>query len=346
MTKLSNQQKQLLLDYCLGLTSEEESSQAEQLIDSSKDAAQIHSKITASLVPLETVELEPCPDDLVESTIWRLNESARSSQVRLQQLLASEQVRDVAVKSRLWWNLGKTVAAAAVILIVLGTWFAPLDFIRHRSRQHQCQMQLARIFQGLTNYISDHDGQMPTVATTAGAPWWKVGYQGKENHSATRSVWLLVKDGYVDAANFMCPGRDQSLVIQIDPVKLNSYNDFPARDYIAYSVRIGCRKSKSPAQRARKVLIADLSPLFENLPRDFGKPFKLQLSEDMLVLNSANHNRRGQNVLFCNGSVTFIKQRHTDISSDDIFTLREMHLGSEVKGFEVPSCETDTFLAP
>jgi hypothetical protein len=39
-------------------------------------------------------------------------------------------------------------------------------------------------------------------------------------------------------------------------------------------------------------------------------------------------------------------ERHTNISLDDIFTLQEMHPGSEIQGCEVPSCETDAFLAP
>ena len=81
------------------------------------------------------------------------------------------------------------------------------------------------------------------------------------------------------------------------------------------------------------------------IPIDSDK-LKLVLSEDLLIANSANHNRRGQNVLLCDGSVMYMKQRHTEISGDDIFTLMEMRPGSEITGCEIPSCETDNFLAP
>jgi hypothetical protein len=159
-------------------------------------------------------------------------------------------------------------------------------------------------------------------------------------------MWLLVKGRYVEPQNFSCPGRQRQLVIQIDPAQFSAYNDFPRRDHISYSVRICCKKAQRSAPAKPKILMADLSPVFESLPDDFNKPFKLVLSEDLLIANSANHNRRGQNVLLCDGSITFMKQRHTEISGDDIFTLMEMGPDFEITGCEVPSCETDNFLAP
>ncbi len=154
MTLLSNHQKQLLFDYCVGLTSEKETAEAEALISSSEEAGQIHSKLKAALTPLESAEPEFCPDDLVESTIWRLNNLARSSQLRLQQLLATEQTRTVTAKSRFWRNLGEMVATAAVILLVAGVLIAPLKFARQKSWQQRCQAQLRRIWQGINNYSS------------------------------------------------------------------------------------------------------------------------------------------------------------------------------------------------
>jgi len=342
MSSLNNEQKQLLFDYCIGLTSREEAAEAEALISSSEEAAELHSKLKASLSPLDSLTPEPCPDELAERTVGRLNNLARSSQLRLEQLLAAEQTRPVTTKTRLWWNLGKVAAAAAVILIVLGTWFPPLDFIRQNYRQYQCKMGLGRIYGGIQRYSDDHSGRMPAVAIPAGAPWHKVGYQGEENHSNTRNMWLLVRGNYVEPADFVCPGKRQKLIIRLDPSQVQNYNDFPARNYITYSIRIRCSKPTKLQARGRRILISDLSPLFENLP----KPFKLELDDKLLTLNSINHNRRGQNVLFGDGGVKFIKKRYTDISKDDIFTLQGMCIGRKVEGCEVPSCETDTFLAP
>ncbi|MHC4193924.1 MAG: hypothetical protein ACYSP9_07090, partial [Planctomycetota bacterium] len=184
------------------------------------------------------------------------------------------------------------------------------------------------------------------VIIPAGAPWWKVGYQGKENHSAPRSMWLLVKGNYVKPADFVCPGKKQSSATKIDACQIQGYNDFPSRGHITYSIRIRCSKSAASHQRATKILIADLSPLFENLPADYSQPFNLKLDQKLLTLNSINHKRRGQNVLFCDGAVKFMKKRYADISNDDIFTLQGMCIGGKVKGCETPSSDSDTFLAP
>jgi hypothetical protein len=104
MIELNNQQKQLLFDYCLGLTSEEATTEAEQLIASNKQAAEIHLRFKIAFSPLKALESKSCPDDLAEGTIWRLNNLARASQLRLEQLLASEQARSVTDKSRFWKN--------------------------------------------------------------------------------------------------------------------------------------------------------------------------------------------------------------------------------------------------
>jgi prepilin-type processing-associated H-X9-DG protein len=86
-----------------------------------------------------------------------------------------------------------------------------------------------------------------------------------------------------------------------------------------------------------------MNPLFENLPDDFSKPLNLPLDDRLLNVNSINHRRKGQNVLFCDGAVKFVKTRRVGASNDDIFTLRGKRF---YKGNEVPTCETDNFLAP
>jgi len=346
MNSLSNEQKQLLFDYWVGLTSERETAEAEALISSNEEAAEIHSTLEAVLAPLESLKPESCPDDLAESTILRLNNVARSGQLRLQQLLVAEQARPVTTKVGYRRNWGETIAVAAVILLIAGVLFPSRNFLRQQSRKHRCQVQLWQISQGINQYSIDHDGRLPAVATAAGAPWWKVGEQGKENHSNTRHIWLLVKEGYVNPANFVCPGQCQGAAIQFEPSEAKKYNDFPDRKYITYSFRIWCTKPQKGYVPGRRVLLADLNPLFESLPQDYSAPLGLRISKSSLTLNSPNHNGRGQNVLFDDGSAEFIKTRYIDVTQDDIFTLQEMSPGCEVQGCEVPSCETDTLVAP
>jgi len=325
------------------LTSQEQTAEAEALISSNQEAAEIHSQLRATLAPLESVEFEPCPDGLVERTVWQVNNLADSGQHRLEQLLVSEQIQKVTTKVAFWRNLGGMAAVAAAIMLVAGVLLPTLSFARQKYQQQRCRMQLGSIFQGLSNYISDHDGQPPAVASAAGAPWWKVGSQDNENCSNTRHIWLLVKGNYVKPTGFVCPGCKNGKTLQSSPSQIRTYKDFPNRKHITYSFRIKCRMREDGRLLYRKVLMADLSPLFEKLPDDHSKSFKLHLNPELLILNSNNHKRCGQNVLFDDGRVEFLKTRHTGISKDDIFTLQDTDI---YQGCEVPSCATDFFLAP
>ena len=343
MIPLNNEHRRLLFDYCIGLTSQKETAEAEALISSNKEAAEINSMLRVAIAPLESLEHESCPDELVRKTIWRVNKHADSSRRQLQQLLASEQTRNVVTKSQLWWNLSKIALAAAVFMLIVGVVVPTLGVARQKYRQKRCLMQMSGIFQGLSNYISDHDGQSPAVATIAGAPWWKVGDQGRENQSNTRHLYLLPKGGYVELSNFVCPGYKGEKLFKFNDSQIKKLKDFPSRGYITFSFQIRCQRTRSGKLMCRKVLMADRNPLFEKLPEDFTGEFQLHLSRESLTLNSNNHNRRGQNVMFGDGHVEFLKTRFIGIAKDDIFTLQDTDV---YQGCEVPSCETDFFLAP
>ena len=83
MSSLNNDQKQLIFDYCFGLTSDDETTQAEKLVSSNKDAADIHRKLQTVLSPLGSLELELCPHALAELTISRLTTLANTGHAQL-----------------------------------------------------------------------------------------------------------------------------------------------------------------------------------------------------------------------------------------------------------------------
>jgi len=343
MNPLNNEQKELIFDYCIGITSQKETDEAEALIKSNKEAAEIHEKLKATMEPLGSLEPETCPDELVEKTIYRVQNHADTGQQHLRELLASEQDKKITIKIGPWRNWFETAAIAAAILFIAGVLIPTLGSARQKYQRYRCQTQMGSVFQGLSNYISDYDNKSPAVATIAGAPWWKLGDQGRENHSNTRNVYLLPKGGYVELESFVCPGCNQQKAEEITQSQIRSNKDFPDRSYITYSFQINCRKTASGKLLCRKVIMADMNPLFESLPDDFSKQFRVQLTRTLLTLNSINHNRRGQNVMFGDGHIKFIKSRFIGISEDDIYTLQDTDV---YQGCEVPSCETDFFLAP
>lgn len=340
MSELSREEKELVFDYAIGIATDDQVRYVQRLIRSSTEAAALLRSLNSTLAPLAESRCGPCPDALVSKTLRRLAEAANGLSGSGHTDLP--EVRIVRISS--WRNLAQTISVAAVLMVCVGVAVPALRYARHSSYQKRCQAQLASIYDGLSSYTADHNGRLPSVAMASGSPWWKVGYQGPENHSNTRPVWLLVKNGYARPADFMCPERKGTTpgANTIDP---HQCNDFPSLDQINYSFRLCCDKDKANPT-GLKVIMADRNPLAERLPNDYSSPLKIHLDESVLRSNSRNHLGRGQNVLTCDGSVQFHRARLIGIGQDDIFSLSGMTPGCQLTGCEVPSTESDAFLAP
>ncbi|MCK4886945.1 MAG: hypothetical protein KAS96_06115 [Planctomycetes bacterium] len=341
MPKLSDFEKELIFDYCLGLESSENHDEVKSLIENNDEALELYDAIKKSLSPLDSLTAQECPEYIVERAIDRLCKAANSSHIKLQELLGDEQSQHVG-KVHFRPNLSQVVTAAAVIFFVATVFFPVLKSARQNSWKQKCQWQLSQIAGGLSNYSADHDNRLPSVATANGQPWWKVGCNEQGNCSNTRNTWLLVKEGYVIPANFVCPGVRDGKVLQFDALQAKQYNDFPARKYITYSSKI-LAKRDTIISLGRNPFFSDSNPLFENLPQNNHKTLKLRLNKKLLTINSINHNRKGQNVLFVDGSVEYTKNRNIGPNKDDIFTLQNTDV---YNGYEIPVSEADSFLAP
>lgn len=348
MTTLSDRQRQLLLDYSVGLTSERETEEAEALIASNEEASELYRTLHEALAPLENVELEPCPDDLMERLFARVREVAvqGAGKDRLAELLAGEESARRTIRIPLWRNWSEVVAAAAAVVLFVGILFPAVGQMRGRYQRAQCASNLSGVYSGLRNYASDHDGFLPAVAMTPGSPWWKVGDQGQENHSNTRQFWMLARQGYVDPSRFLCPGRREGRTLSFDGFKIQNFNDFPSSAYIHFSIRIPCPTSNERDLQRKGVLMADRNPLSEGLPSDLSAGLSIQLCEEVMTANSVNHKGRGQNALLPDGSVEFTKQRRVSSFDDDMYLLRNMSCGTQVRGDELPTTDLDIFLAP
>ena len=341
MSKLSDFEKEIIFDYCLGLESHEERNKVESLIATSDEALKLYNAIKQSLSPLDSWTSQQCPEYIVDHTVEKLCKTANSSHIKLQKLLVDEQSQSVG-KIHFWPNLSQVVTAAAVIFFVATVCFPVLKYARESSWKQKCQWQLSQIAGGINSYSADYDNQLPSVATANGQPWWKVSCNGQDNCSNTRNVWLLVKEGYVKPVNFVCPGVKKKRVIKFDPVQARKYNDFPSRRDITFSSKI-LAKRDTIISLGRSPFFADSNPLFENLPQNSNKTLKLKLNKKLSTINSINHNRKGQNVMFTDGSVEYTKGRNIGPNKDDIFTLQNTVI---YNGYEIPVSAADSFLAP
>lgn len=350
MTSFTDRHRELLFDYSLGLTSQGEAAEAERVLAEFPEAVSLYDTLRSVLSPLDALEVEPCPDELAARTVLRLKETARVAATQdeedVEELVSARQGADETIRIPFWRNWGDIAAVAAVLVLFVGVVLPTLGFARQKYWQSRCQANLGGVQEGLASYAGDFNGEFPSVATEVGAPWWKVGYQGPENHSNTRRGWVLVRQGYVSPDKFLCPARRVDGHVSFDQLKVEDYSDFPNRRFIGFSIRIGSPQSKESDLSARNVLMADLNPIAEMLPADHSASVNLRLCDELLNGNSRNHGGRGQNVLLGDGAVQFIRQRHTSLSDDDIYTLSEMSDGCRILGYERPSRDGDAFLAP
>jgi len=345
MSSLTNEQKQLLFDYSLGMTSESESAEAQAVISSNPDAAEIYRSLKSVLAPLDSIEPEPCPDDLADRTVAGLSRLANSGRQGLEQLIADEQTRPPTIRIGFWRNFREVAAVAAAILLVASVLWPLLGRQRQRYWKQRCQAQLSSIFQGLSNYASDHDGMSPAAANPSRQ--WN-----------TQCLYLLLKRGYIkDTAVFICPGRDGDRPAKFDISRVGEYDDFPARGYVTYSPRKMCPDSLAKPGLCAGPVLSDRNPMFEIESRSFNfNRFKRYLDEVAFKANSRNHRSKGQNILYHDGRVMFMEMRRATfdkngrfigVGDEDIFALRAMRSGDEVGEREqLPSSLSDIFLAP
>lgn len=334
MSSVSKQQKQLLFDYSLGLTTEEEIVLAEQLIARNKGAAEIHSKLKAVLEPLNSIGGEPCRDELAERTVRRLCALAKPER-------DAKKTQGPVVKIHAWRNWADIAAIAAVIFLIVSVLIPSFSYARHQHYKNVCQRHLGNIYQSFTLYCSDYDGKLPYVETNEGEPWGKLGDQGKENHSITRNPYLLLKLSYSNnPGDFVCKGRRQKSFVPLEISQVQSYNDFPSGNHVSYSFPIPCRKTLKITLLGSRPLMADRNPVFENVERDH---FEVRLDIKLSTRNSINHGEYGQNVSFADGHVEFLVTRHVGIPQDDIFTLQNITV---YRGNEWPACDSDLFFIP
>ncbi len=352
MSNLSKEEKEVILDFYFRCGQEERINRGRDLIAGNPEATELYTRLEDSLRQLDSVKYEPCPENLVELTVAKLKLAASSEQARLESLLAAEQRKTphmespVATTSRSFWrNIAEVAAIAAVVLVVAGVSLPSLSRMRQKA---VCKAHLMRIGQAIARYANDHDGALPSVVITAGSPWWNVGDQGEKNQSNTRHMWLLVKKGYLDGKDFICPGRKDAKAVSYTRAQLTGFNDFPSRQHINYSFTFISGKSGQSQKGRKSILLGDLNPVFEQVFDKGGKrvcmpdkPTKILIEVQLSRIMSANHAGRGQNLLFGDGSSDFKKTRN--IFGDDIYTIRD---AQSYSGCEVPCDEEDIFLAP
>ena len=359
MGYLSSEDQQLILDFYFRCGDEEDITRGRDLIAADPEAARLYASLEETLTELDSIKYEACPDNLAELTVARLKVAASAKTVgthKLQVLLKEEQENQdyLAVPApvpagagRFWRPAFEILATAAAVMLAAGILFPSFGAMRERSRQILCSQNLSRIGQAMAVFGNDQDGRIGAVTVKTGSPWWKIGYQGPEIHSNTRYPWQLVKGGYIDGQSFVCDGHIEGTPVRYDARQMSRLDDFPSRRNVSYSFILLCDDNNSLTKRSRRVIASDLNPLFQQLPfqtavyQKLNEFERIQLNEQLRQILSPSHRGKGQNTLFSDGSVEFVRVRV--VNGDDIFTIDG---GDGYTGKETPCDPDDIFLVP
>lgn len=357
MNKLTQEQQQLILDFYFRCGEPEDIERGRDLIASNHEAALLYANLERSLTELDHIKYEPCPDNLVDLTIARLKlaaSCANASNSRLNDLLeqqalykldSSEPVHKL--KRNFLRPAFEILAAAASIVLAAGILFPSFGAMRYYAQKSACAYNLGQIGAGFASLASSSQEQLAQARVPAGAPWWKIGDQGPYTQSNTRYPFQLVKQGLVSGSAFVCKGSAGAQPLKNDPALLNRLYDFPSRSSISYSFILWYDKASNPFVGGRRIIAGDLNPVFRKIPfrqdiyRQRDEFEQVLLNEELKKILSENHCCRGQNILYSDGSIEYIKSRL--INGDDIFTV----LGVDAyRGREIPASDRDAFLAP
>ncbi len=361
--KFDNDKKDLLeklLDYNFHLDLADDRSKTEALLESDKFAADVHSRIEKTLKPLESINNVDVPENLTQRSLALIKQhkqaqdlAAASASIARQQ---ESQHRGYSDLSRGLWvfgNLREVFAVAASILLMFWVVQPGLNHARSLSNQVACMAQFKKTGEAFMSYAECNSGYLPYVHQQHGDVWWNVADKGERNESNTRNLYLLVKGEYLHPDNFICPEMKGKYHTHAFPgfSVLQKNDDFLCRYQVNYSFLLTNKAMKvehCPKANSRMVLMADQNPLFEKLDckspdcNHHGQKV-LKYTDNNPNVNSPNHNRRGQNVLFADGHVEFVSARILGADMDDIYTVTDV---SHYTGIERPENEADVFIAP
>jgi hypothetical protein len=355
------------MDFYFRCGSEEDIARGRDLIAADAEAARLYAGLEETLTELDSIKYEPCPENLADLTIARLKLAASAgragqaqafSQSNLEQLLEAERQKAAAVAAlasaakmpptqRLLHNFFEIAAVAAAVVLVSGVLFPTLSRMRQNSRLTACTANMMSIGGAMNQFSTDNEKTLAGVNVAAGSPWWKVGDQSQQSQSNTRFAWQLAKQGYVKPEAFICAGHRNG--VPVTPAQLLSQlQDFSSRNNISFSFTIISNKMIPLRNGPRKIVMGDMNPVFRSIPtcgnnnaQKAAEFEKVLLTNNLKQMCSSNHNCRGQNVLYSDGSVEFAPQRL--VNGDDIFTVFGV---DTYTGTETPANENDVFLVP
>jgi len=338
MSDVTNR-SQVLIDSCFDWLDPKSAEAARAAVGSSPELRAQSANLEHLLNELEAYEAPAPAADLAERVLARIEESETLIPFPISEAasaIPSGNEREFSGHPVL--SLRELITIAACITLFVGIFVPGYYRAQAISKRTVCQENQRQIYAGFKAYAeaTANGGFLPYAGAVPGGTWLRVRYPGVVRASNTRHAYLAVKEGYVPARVFVCPGFDRAI-----PMVMENYRkaiDFAEPANCTYSFQNQNIPDPLPLSKLSPglVILADPNPYFSG-----DAVHNLDPSEPS---NSYCHDvNAGQNVVYVDGHTNWATKPTVGVNADNIYlagTLRHY------TGTEVPLYPTDSFLVP
>ena len=252
------------------------------------------------------------------------------------------------------FTLAELLVVILIITMLVAILLPVLAIVRERANRIKCASNLHQIGIALQMYAQENKGIYPrTQHVPINGPWAFTG--GSFMNNVTEGLFLLYKHRMLTLNVFLCPSVDVPPITWRAPWPIEQHNDFgwlsPHLATLQYSYANPYTWDSNPAPdyRLSPTHVADDFALAaDRNDADIGDESTTKPDApwaQIMPLNSPNHARKGQNVLYNDSHVAWTKTPFCGHNRDNIY-VGTWSQGNFSPGGFTPGHRNDSVLLP
>jgi len=242
-------------------------------------------------------------------------------------------------RRRTAFTLVELLVVIGIIAVLIGLLLPALARVRESGYVTSCASNLRQIGQAMQMYAQDNFGFYPRTRYSSGStPKAGTGITavdpfqtgGPGSNDVTAALFLLIRTQKISTKIFTCPFTDLSIHTpdnQADVMSRSNFTDY--RRNLGYSIANPYGNSSATSNgylwgqgmQTGLALAGDLNcGTLGSLGDNVTFPNVTSATRDMRRANSANHQKKNQNVLYADGHVVLQATPFCGINGDNIYT--------------------------